>query len=90
MLKMDWVCSDSWKGPTSQSGFYLGALFGTVIFGYVNDHHGRLMAFLVSNFIIMLAGMATPLCTSFYSFAAMRFCQGLAFDTVFTSLLVLG
>lgn len=89
-FQMDWVCDDAWRGPFSQSMFSVGALFGTILFGYVADTYGRLSAWYASNIVLMVAGLATPFMNEFIGFSCMRFLQGMSFDSFFTIFYVLG
>ncbi|TRY75750.1 hypothetical protein TCAL_00766 [Tigriopus californicus] len=86
---MDWVCDDAWKGPFSQSMFSIGALFGTLLFGYMADTYGRLSAWYASNIVLMVAGLATPFMSEFIGFSCMRFLQGMSYDSFFTIFYVL-
>ncbi len=87
---MNWVCEDAWKGPFSQSVFYLGGVVGTLFFGVLADRVGRFPAFFSSSALIFIAGMATPFCTDFYSFTVIRFIMGLTYDSAFSTFYLLG
>ncbi len=75
-MQRDWVCGADWKGPFSQSVFYLGAVLGTLLFGWVGDNYGRMPALYASNLVLMVTGLVTPLCTEFISFTFIR-CGGM-------------
>ena len=86
---MDWVCDDSWKGPFSQSMFFVGAVVGNLVLGFVADKIGRMKAYLISSSILMFAGIATSFFKTFWGFALIRFVQGLSYDSFFTIFYVL-
>ena len=88
-LQFDWVCNDAWKPAFTQSIFYVGAICGTLIFGWVSDHFGRYTSFIASNSIVLISGIATPFAFDFASFLIVRFVMGLSFMTFFLSLLML-
>lgn len=87
--EFDWVCNDAWKPAFTQSIFYVGAICGTLIFGWVSDHFGRYTSFISSNSIVLISGIATPFAFDFASFLIVRFVMGLSFMTFFLSLLML-
>eukprot|EP00094_Tigriopus_californicus_P000701 TCALIF_00679-PA protein Name:"Similar to Slc22a21 Solute carrier family 22 member 21 (Mus musculus)" AED:0.35 eAED:0.35 QI:0/0.87/0.55/0.88/0.87/0.77/9/0/461 len=86
---MDWVCDDAWRGPFSQSIFSVGALFGTLILGYVADTFGRLSAWYAANLLLMVTGLVTPFMTEFIGFSTLRFLQGMSYDSFFSIFYVL-
>jgi len=81
LLKMDWVCEDDWKGPFSQSFFYLGGVAGTLILGFAGDQWGRFPSLYAANAILLVTGLAQPLCTTFVSYCFVRFLAGMSFDS---------
>ena len=88
-FQFDWVCDDAWKPAFTQSVFYIGAVCGTLVFGWVSDHYGRYASFIASNSIILVAGIATPFAFDFISFLLCRFVMGLSFMTFFLALFML-
>ena len=89
LFQFDWVCKDSWKPAFTQSIFYVGAIVGTLGFGWVSDHYGRYTSFIASNSIVLVSGIATPFAFSFESFLIARFVMGLSFMTFFLSMFML-
>ena len=89
LFQFDWVCTDSWKPAFTQSIFYVGAIVGTLGFGWVSDHYGRYTSFIASNCIVLVSGIATPFAFSFESFLIARFVMGLSFMTFFLSMFML-
>ena len=83
------MCHDAWKAAFTQSLFYVGAIFGTLFFGWASDHYGRYWSFVASNMINLVTGIATPFAFDFISFVIIRFLMGLGFITFFMSLYML-
>jgi len=84
-VEFDWVCDQAWIPALSQSMFFCGAIPGMVVFGWFSDTYGRLPTIMISNIIALIAGIATPFVTGYYSFLAVRFAMGLSFNTFFTA-----
>jgi MFS family permease len=89
LLQFDWVCDDAWKPAFTQSVFYMGAICGTIFFGWTSDHYGRYWTFIASNLVIMVTGIATPFAVDFVSFCVLRFLMGTGFITFFMVLYML-
>lgn len=87
---MNWVCTDAWKGPLTQTLFSGGLMVGTVLFGYISDHYGRLKTVYGSAIIMTLSGLITPFCLSFTSFSFIRFVMGMSFNSLSQNFLLLG
>ena len=87
---MDWVCDDAWRGPFTQAMFFLGAFFGSLVFGVVADRFGRYPAFFIANVINLTLGIAISYCHDFASFTAVRFIGGLSYTTFFNTLYIIG
>ncbi len=90
LLQMDWVCDDAWRGAFTQSLFYVGGVVGTLFFGYTADRLGRVWTVLASNAVLGATGLATPFCSTFASFSAVRFAMGISHVTFFAVFLLLG
>jgi len=80
----DWVCQDAWIPAMSQGIFFLGAIPGTIGFGYFSDNYGRVPATLITNIIAMVCGLVTPLASGPISFFILRMLMGLTFNTLYT------
>jgi MFS family permease len=87
---MDWVCNDAWRGPFTQTVFFLGSFIGCLSFGFTSDHLGRYKTFFITNVIVMVSGLTLPYCNTFTTFTVTRFVMGLTFNTFFTSMYILG
>ena len=88
--QMDWVCDNAWRGPFTQTMFFLGALFGNLIFGIVSDKLGRYTTFFITNVINLVFGIAISYCNDFVTFSVVRFFSGLPYMTFFNTIYILG
>ncbi|XP_022218690.2 organic cation transporter protein [Drosophila obscura] len=87
--EQNWVCDDAALPTYAQSIFFLGAIVGGLLFGWVADRYGRIPALIGTNLIGLVAGVGTAFANSFWEFAAMRFFVGFAFDNCFTMMYIL-
>lgn len=90
LFQLDWVCDDSYLPTLSQSVFFLGAICGGLLFGWIADRYGRIPSLALCNLVGFAAGVATVFSTSFWMFALCRFFVGFAFDNCFTMMYILG
>lgn len=88
--ELDWVCENSAKGTYAQAVFFLGAILGGLLFGWLADKFGRIPAMIACNLVGCVAGVATAFMTTFWGFAMMRFFVGFAFDNCFVMMFILG
>ncbi|KAH8364627.1 hypothetical protein KR084_009314 [Drosophila pseudotakahashii] len=86
----DWVCDRKELSTYSVITFFMGSIVGCLFFGYITDHCGRLVALFLSNACAILGGCISALCKDFYCFAVSRFVGGLALNTCFIALFILG
>ena len=84
-LQFDWVCDESWKPQTAQSIYFIGGIIGTLIFGWVSDHYGRVWTIMMAILNILITGIATPFVNGFVTFAVLRFLMGLSYPTFLMS-----
>ncbi|XP_043222110.1 solute carrier family 22 member 3-like [Amphibalanus amphitrite] len=75
---LDWVCDDAWKSPLSTALFFVGSIFGTLLFGAVSDRFGRLPALVAANLTACVAGVVSAFARSLGVFAVTRFTFGMA------------
>ncbi|XP_057336890.1 organic cation transporter protein-like [Microplitis mediator] len=85
----NWVCDDGALPTYAQSIFFIGAICGGLLFGYIADRYGRIPALVGANIIGCVAGIATAFSNTFWEFAACRFLLGFAFDNCFTMMYIL-
>ncbi|XP_031842357.1 organic cation transporter protein-like isoform X1 [Nomia melanderi] len=87
--ELGWVCEYSALPTTAQSVFFIGAIFGGLIFGWIADQYGRIPALIGANMMGFIAGVATAFSNSFWQFTLCRFFVGFAFDNCFTMMYIL-
>lgn len=88
--QLGWVCENDSLPTIAQSVFFLGAITGGLLFGWIADRFGRVPALVGANVVGGLAGIATAFCNSFWSFTLCRYFAGFAFDNCFTIMYILG
>lgn len=86
---LEWVCENAYLATLSQSIFFVGAIVGGLLFGWIADRYGRIPALAGCNLIGFVAGVATVLSGNFWQFALCRFLVGFAFDNCFTMMYIL-
>ncbi|XP_055606825.1 organic cation transporter protein-like [Uranotaenia lowii] len=86
---LEWVCENAYLATLSQSIFFVGAIVGGLLFGWIADRYGRIPALAGCNVVGFAAGVATAFSTSFLQFAFYRFLVGFAFDNCFTMMYIL-
>ncbi|XP_046810122.1 carcinine transporter-like [Lucilia cuprina] len=86
---LNWVCDDAAKATYAQSIFFLGAIVGGLLFGWIADKFGRIPSMIACNLVGCVAGMATAFVKTFWGFALMRFFIGFAFDNCFVMMFIL-
>ncbi|KAK3925105.1 Organic cation transporter protein [Frankliniella fusca] len=87
--ELEWVCENAALPNVAQSVFFLGAIVGGLLFGWVADRWGRVPALVGSNVVGFVAGIATAWSASFWAFSLCRFLVGFAFDNCFTMMYIL-
>ncbi|XP_061399642.1 solute carrier family 22 member 13-like [Musca vetustissima] len=85
----NWVCEDDTLPTYAQSIFFLGAIVGGLLFGWIADKFGRIPSLIGCNLVGFAAGVATAFISNFWQFAVMRFFVGFAFDNCFTMMYIL-
>lgn len=86
----DWVCEKQSLSTVAQSFFFVGAIIGGLLFGYIADRSGRIPALIGSNILGFIAGIGTAYSNNFWQFSLARFFAGFAFDNCFTMMYILG
>ncbi|XP_055619494.1 organic cation transporter protein [Toxorhynchites rutilus septentrionalis] len=85
----DWVCENTYLSTLAQSIFFVGAIVGGLLFGWIADRFGRIPALAGCNLIGFVAGVVTAFVGNFWQFALCRFLVGFAFDNCFTMMYIL-
>uniref|UniRef100_A0AAG5DBR9 Major facilitator superfamily (MFS) profile domain-containing protein n=1 Tax=Anopheles atroparvus TaxID=41427 RepID=A0AAG5DBR9_ANOAO len=85
----EWVCDHAYLPTLAQSIFFLGAIVGGLLFGWIADRYGRIPALAGCNIIGFAAGVATAFVGNFWQFSLCRFLVGFAFDNCFTMMYIL-
>lgn len=88
--KFNWVCEQSALPTLAQSIFFVGAIVGGLLFGWIADRYGRIPALVLCNVTGFAGGIATAFVTNFWQFSFCRFLVGFAFDNCFTMMYILG
>ena len=57
-FQLNWVCDDAWRPAAVNSMFFVGAIVGTIIFGYTADTFGRYWTFIASNTVVLITGLS--------------------------------
>lgn len=88
--ELNWVCDNAVLATYAQSIFFVGAIIGGLLFGWVADKFGRVPSMIACNLVGCAAGIGTAFAQSFWTFALMRFLVGFAFDNCFVMMFILG
>lgn len=70
--------------------FFVGSVIGTLTFGILADKIGRLHILVISNVMAMLGNVLTMFATDVTLFSMCRFVSGLATDSNFVMMYILG
>lgn len=84
------MCENSALPSIAQAIFFVGAIVGGLLFGWIADRYGRVSALLGTNTLGFIGGMATAGVSNFWGFCLCRFIVGMAFDNCFTMMYILG
>jgi MFS family permease len=84
------VCGDNWKPVVGQSLFFIGSVLGSLGLGIMADHIGRLPVVILANVLAFLGNVATSFTYHLIEFAASRLLAGLATDTNFFMMYIIG
>jgi len=77
------LCDEAYKATLAQSIFFVGAICGGLVFGWLSDKYGRIPILISTNMVGFIGGISTVGVTSFWQFCLCRFVVGLAYDNAF-------
>ncbi|XP_008549084.1 organic cation transporter protein [Microplitis demolitor] len=83
VTELDLVCDNSWLPSTSTTFFYVGSLFGNVVFGWIADKWGRRTAFFAILFLEVIFSIATSFSPNYVVYTALRTVNGLFFPAIY-------
>ncbi|XP_029643937.1 organic cation transporter protein-like [Octopus sinensis] len=55
--EFDLVCEKKWLRSTLQSVYFVGYLFGSIVFGVISDRFGRKRSFFLANLFLVVCGL---------------------------------
>lgn len=84
------MCDQSALPSIAQAVFFIGAIVGGLIFGWLADRYGRIPALLGTNLVSFVGGVSTAAVGNFWTFCLCRFLVGMGFDNCFTMMYILG
>lgn len=88
--QLNWVCQNAWKSTLGQSMFFIGSVAGSLGFGILADKIGRLHILVISNVVAMVGNVLTMYATDVFLFSICRLIAGLATDSNFVMMYILG
>lgn len=88
--QLNWVCDSAWKATIGQSLFFIGSVVGTQLFGSLADVIGRLPVLIFANIMALAGNSITVFTTNVPVFSISRFISGLAVDSNFLMMYILG
>lgn len=90
LMQLNLVCDNSWLPSTSTTFFYVGSLFGNVVFGWIADKWGRRTAFFAILFLEVIFSIATSFSPNYVVYTALRTINGLFFPAIYQIPFILG
>jgi len=83
VTELDLVCDNKWWPATSTSLFYVGSLFGNVLFGFIADKYGRRTSFFILLFMEVTISIITCFSGNYTIFTVLRTLNGVTFPALF-------
>ncbi|KAK7872852.1 hypothetical protein R5R35_006723 [Gryllus longicercus] len=83
VTKFNLVCDDGWWPSTSTTFFYVGSLFGNVLFGWIADKWGRRFSFFLMIFIEVPLSIMTAFSPNYVVYTVFRTINGLFFPAIY-------
>uniref|UniRef100_A0ABD2WW67 Major facilitator superfamily (MFS) profile domain-containing protein n=1 Tax=Trichogramma kaykai TaxID=54128 RepID=A0ABD2WW67_9HYME len=90
VTELDLVCDKGWWPSTSTTFFFVGSLFGNVVFGWIADKWGRRTASLAIIFFEVIFSIATSFSPNYVVYTALRTINGLFFPAIYQIPFILG
>lgn len=84
------MCDNAVLPAFAQAIFFIGAVVGGLLFGWIADRFGRIPSLMGCNLLGFVFGVATAFSYSFWTFSFCRFMLGFAFDNCFMMMYILG
>lgn len=88
-FQFNWVCKSDWIPSLGQSIFFTGSVIGTLAFGVLSDHIGRLHVLAASNLCAFFGNVCTILSRNPATFILSRFLAGFATDSNFVMMYII-
>jgi len=85
----NWVCDKAYYPTLAVAIYYVGAIIGGFIVGWVADHYGRMPALILCNMVGFVGGFATIFSVNFLTFVLCRLMVGFAYDNSYMMLYVI-
>nr|XP_040572189.1 organic cation transporter protein-like [Lepeophtheirus salmonis] len=83
VTELDLVCEKNWWPSTSTALFYVGSLFGNILFGHIADKYGRRTSFFILLFMEVTLAIATSFSPNYVVFTVLRSINGFTFPALF-------
>ncbi|XP_059061335.1 uncharacterized protein LOC131854220 [Achroia grisella] len=77
------VCDKDWLPRTANTLFWVGSIFGNLIFGWMSDRYGRRPTILLMIYLEVPLAIAASFPTSYWSYIAVRVVSGLFFPALY-------
>lgn len=89
--QFDWVCANAYRKTVGQTMFFVGSMFGRLLFGTLAGQVGRLKVLAYAIMMTMLGNVLTVFSNQrTIGFAASRFVTGIGTDSNFLMMMILG
>ncbi|XP_032788170.2 organic cation transporter 1 isoform X1 [Daphnia magna] len=83
VTELNLVCDNKWLPSFSTTLFYVGSLFGNLLFGWIADKWGRRISFLLMIYMAVMLSIATAFSPNYTVYMVFRAINGLTFPALF-------